>query len=142
VSTLFKSAAVFLAVAVLAEFIAGVRAEGWGALPILMGEVARAVVLTVLLWAGGDLVRLLLQIGKDLRAERVLLARIAHRTPALGAAITSPREIYLEGGLSAEADPESETGAVAPDGVLPVWGRGDEVSRGDADGGRRGEAAA
>jgi hypothetical protein len=83
VSILFKSAAVFLAVAIFAEFIAGIRADGWVVMPFLLGELARATVLGVILWAGGDLVRLLLQIGRDLRAERILLARIAHRTPGL-----------------------------------------------------------
>jgi len=83
VATLFKSAAVFLLVAIFAECIAGVRADGWSVLPYLLGELARATVLAILLWAGGDLIRLLLQIGRDLRAERVLLARIAYRTSSV-----------------------------------------------------------
>lgn len=84
VSTLFRSAAIFLAVAVFAEFIAGLRAEGWDLLPFLLGELARATVISILLWGGGDLIRLLLQLGRDLRAGRVLLARMVDRTPALG----------------------------------------------------------
>jgi hypothetical protein len=79
--TLFKAAAVFLAVALIGEFIAGLRFEGTEALPTLLGELARTAVLAVVLWGGGDLVRLLIQLGNDIRAERILLARLVHRTP-------------------------------------------------------------
>lgn len=80
--TLFKAAAVFLAVAIVGEFIAGLRFNGAGALPTLLGELARTIVLAVVLWGGGDLVRLLIQLGNDVRAERILLSRLVHRTPA------------------------------------------------------------
>lgn len=162
VSTLLKSAAVFLAVAVLAECIAGIRAEGWSALPILLGEVARATVLTILLWAGGDLVRLLLQIGKDLRAERVLLARIAHRTSPLEMAgdPSSPEALFVGADHSGEAE-SAVVGAVADDAmdgvvgdsavgggaagserIRPAWGRGDLASPGDGESSQPGGAAA
>src|SRR5690606_11970293 len=80
--TLFKAAAVFLAVAIVGEFIAGLRFNGAGALPTLLGELARTIVLAVVLWGGGDLARLLIQLGNDVRAERILLSRLVHRTPA------------------------------------------------------------
>lgn len=79
VGILFKGAAVFLGVALLAEFIAGLNLEGMAALPTLLGEAARTLVLAVVLWGGGDLVRLLIHLGHDVRAERVLLSRIAFR---------------------------------------------------------------
>lgn len=81
VGTLFKAAAVFLAVAIIGEFIAGLRMEGTRVLPMLLGELARTTVLAVVLWGAGDLVRLLIQLGNDVRAERILLARLVHRTP-------------------------------------------------------------
>ena len=81
VGTLFKSAAVFLAIAVVGEFMAGLRFEGTRALPILMGELARTVVLAVVLWGAGDLTRLVITVGNDIRAERILLARLLSRTP-------------------------------------------------------------
>jgi hypothetical protein len=81
VGTMFKAAAIFLAVAIVGEFVAGIRFEGWAALPVLLGELARTVVLAVLMWGGGDLVKLLIQLGNDIRAERILLARLVHRTP-------------------------------------------------------------
>lgn len=83
VGTLFKAAAIFLAVAILGEFIAGLRMYGMGTLPELLGELAKTIVVAVVLWGGGDLVRLLIQLGHDIRAERILLARLVHRTPPL-----------------------------------------------------------
>ncbi|HUF51925.1 MAG TPA: hypothetical protein VMN60_13965 [Longimicrobiales bacterium] len=80
--TLFKAAAVFLAIAIIGEFIAGLRFHGATALPELLGRLARTFVLAVVLWGGGDLVRLLIQLGNDVRAERILLSRLVHRTPA------------------------------------------------------------
>ena len=81
VGTLFKAAAIFLAVALVGEFIAGLRVNGAGYLPVLLGDMARTVVLAVLMWGGGDLVRLMVQLGNDVRAERILLSRLVHRTP-------------------------------------------------------------
>jgi hypothetical protein len=81
VGTLFKAAAIFLAVALVGEFIAGLRVNGASYLPVLLGDMARTVVLAVLMWGGGDLVRLMVQLGNDVRAERILLSRLVHRTP-------------------------------------------------------------
>jgi hypothetical protein len=83
VGTLFKAAAIFLSVAVVGQFVAGLRGNGFSILPALLGELARTIVLALVLWGGGDLVRLLIQLGHDIRAERILLARLVHRTPAL-----------------------------------------------------------
>lgn len=81
VSTLFKAAAVFVFVALAAEFVAGLRLAGSTALPMLLGETAQTVVLAVVLWGGGDLVRLLVDMGHDLRAQRILMVRLLSRTP-------------------------------------------------------------
>jgi hypothetical protein len=81
-STLFKAAAIFLAVAVIGEFIASVNYNGRSAISSGLGELARTTVLAVVLWGAGDLVRLLIALGHDVRAERILLSRLVHRTPA------------------------------------------------------------
>jgi hypothetical protein len=81
VATLFKAAAVFIFVALAAEFVAGLRLTGAAALPGLLAETARTAVLAVVLWGGGDLVRLLVDMGHDLRAQRVLMVRLLSRTP-------------------------------------------------------------
>lgn len=82
VGTLFKAAAVFLLVALLGEFVAGLRVEGPRVLSVLLGNAARMVVFAVVLWGVGDLVRLLVHLGNDVRAERILLSRLVDRTPA------------------------------------------------------------
>ncbi len=83
VGTLFKAAAVFLFVAVIGQFVADLRYHGAVQLPVILGELARTLVFAVVLWGGGDLVRLMVQLGNDVRAERILLARLVHRTPSL-----------------------------------------------------------
>ncbi len=71
----------FVFVALAAEFVAGLRLAGTTALPTLLGETAQTVVLAVVLWGGGDLVRLLVDMGHDLRAQRILMVRLLSRTP-------------------------------------------------------------
>ena len=102
-STLFKAAAIFLAVAVIGEFIAGLNYNGMAALSTGLGQVARTTVLAVVLWGAGDLVRLLIQLGHDVRAERILLSRLVHRTP--------PRS-------SEERDAAEPAGALNPGSLL------------------------
>ncbi|MEN8374486.1 MAG: hypothetical protein ABFS34_03475 [Gemmatimonadota bacterium] len=80
VGTVSKAAAIFLLVALLGQFVAGLRENGVAELPFLLGETARTFVLMVVLWGAGDLVRLLVDAGHDLRAQRVLLTRLEWRT--------------------------------------------------------------
>jgi len=110
--TLFKSAAVFLAVAIIGEFVAGLRFEGTAALPVLLGELARTVVLAVVLWGAGDLVRLVITVGNDIRAERILLARLVYRTPPRpGTAPATPQSTEAEEVPPAVLDPSLGTDA-------------------------------
>jgi hypothetical protein len=91
-------------VALAAEFVAGLRLAGAAALPGLLGETARTAVLAVVLWGGGDLVRLLVDMGHDLRAQRVLMVRLLSRTP---------KRLYDEG--EDEVDEEAEELNIHPD---------------------------
>lgn len=86
VATLFKAAAVFLVVAMVGESVAGLKVAGTEAIPLLLGEVARTLVFIVVLWGAGDLVRLFVDLGHDIRAQRVLLARLAYRAQNPGGA--------------------------------------------------------
>lgn len=79
VARLFKVAAMVVVVALIAEIVAGVVLEGAGALLPLMAEVIRGVVLASILWGAGDLTLLLIDVGHDVRAARVLLGRISVR---------------------------------------------------------------
>jgi hypothetical protein len=52
-------------------------AQGTASIPTLLGEISRLIVLAGLLWGSGDLALLLIDIGHDVRATRILLGRQA-----------------------------------------------------------------
>jgi hypothetical protein len=76
-SKLFKLMAVVLLLLLLSEIITGLIAQGTSAIPTLLGEISRLVVLAGLLYGSGDLALLLIDIGHDIRATRILLGRQA-----------------------------------------------------------------
>jgi hypothetical protein len=77
-SKLFKLMGVVLALLLVAEVVTGVVAQGSAAIPTLLGEASRLIVLAGLLWGVGDLAILLIDVGHDVRAARILLARQTH----------------------------------------------------------------
>jgi hypothetical protein len=78
-SRLFKLMAIVLILLLVSEVITGLVASGLDALPTLLGEVSRLVVFAGLLWGSGDLAILLIDMGHDLRATRILIGRqLAH----------------------------------------------------------------
>jgi hypothetical protein len=77
-SKLFRFMAIILVVLLIAEVATGLYAQGSGALPTLLGEASRLIVLAGVLWGTGDLAHLLIDMGHDVRAGRILMARIAH----------------------------------------------------------------
>lgn len=83
VGTVSKAAAIFLLVALLGQFVAGLRENGVADLPYLLGETAQTFVLMIVLWGGGDLVKLLVDVGHDIRAQRIMLMRLEWRTRGL-----------------------------------------------------------
>jgi hypothetical protein len=84
VARLFKIAAMVVIVALTAEIVAGLMLEGVSAILPLVTEVIRGVVLAAVLWGGGDLTLLLIDVGHDVRAARVLLGRLSARSPLDG----------------------------------------------------------
>ena len=63
----------------VAEVVTGFIKQGRASIPTLLGEMSRLIVLAGLLWGTGDLAILLIDIGHDVRAARILLGRqIAH----------------------------------------------------------------
>jgi hypothetical protein len=90
VGTVSKAAAVFLLIALLGQFVAGLRENGIAELPFLLGETAQTFVLMIVLWGGGDLVKLLVDVGHDIRAQRILLMRLEWRTRGLFEAEEEP----------------------------------------------------
>lgn len=84
VARLFRFAAKVVAVALVFEVIAGISLEGSYALLPLIAEVIRGIILAAVLWGVGDLTTLLVGVGGDARAARVLLGRISARTGPAG----------------------------------------------------------
>ncbi|MDB4914115.1 MAG: hypothetical protein JWM95_1759 [Gemmatimonadetes bacterium] len=74
-SKLFKLMGVILLLLLLAEVVTGMMAQGTAAIATLLGEASRLIVLAGLLWGVGDLAILLIDVGHDVRAGRILLAR-------------------------------------------------------------------
>jgi len=100
-SKLFKLMGIVLLLLLVAEIITGVVAQGSAAIPTLLGEASRLIVLAGVLWGVGDLAVLMVDIGHDVRAARIMLARQSHSLtpsapgsratePANGAAMTEP----------------------------------------------------
>ena len=77
-SKLFRFMAVILILVLVAEVITGFYTQGSAALPTLLGETSRLIVLAGVLWGTGDLAHLLIDVGHDVRAARILVARVAH----------------------------------------------------------------
>lgn len=77
-SKLFKLMGVILGLLLIAEIVTGFMAQGSAAVATLLGEASRLIVLAGLLWGIGDLAILLIDVGHDVRAARILLARQNH----------------------------------------------------------------
>ena len=74
-SKLFRFMAVVLLLVLVAEIATGLYTQGMAAIPTLLGEASRLVVLAGVLWGTGDLAHLLIDVGHDVRAGRILMAR-------------------------------------------------------------------
>jgi hypothetical protein len=90
-SKLFRFMAVILIMLLIAEVATGIYTQGSAAVPTLLGEASRLIVLAGVLWGTGDLAHLLIDVGHDVRAARILVARVAHNGKAPAPAARSAR---------------------------------------------------
>jgi hypothetical protein len=76
-SKLFRLIAIILLLLLVAEIVTGFTTQGSAAIPTLLGEASRLIVLAGALWGIGDLAILMIDVGHDVRAARVYLLRMA-----------------------------------------------------------------
>jgi hypothetical protein len=76
IARLFKVLAVLMILMLIGEVVTGLATEGKAAVITLLGEATRLLVLSGLMWAGGDITVLLIDAGHDLRVIRILLGRV------------------------------------------------------------------
>ena len=117
-SKLFRFMGVIMVLLLVAEVATGVYTQGSAAIPTLLGEASRLIVLAGVLWGTGDLALLLIDVGHDVRAARILVARVAHHAKVPPLTVTS--------GPSASA---SERGGRSVDEVVPLADRPISVAR-------------
>jgi hypothetical protein len=80
-STLFRIMAGLLVLLLIAEGVASAVALGRSALPTILAQASRLLVMAGILWGIGDLALLLIDVGHDVRATRILLGRQASHEP-------------------------------------------------------------
>lgn len=83
IARLFKVLAIMLLVLLVAEVVLGLIQVGTGALPNLLVEATRILVFAGLLWGAGDLALMLVETNHDLRATRILVARLHNQVQRL-----------------------------------------------------------
>ncbi len=74
-SKLFRMIAIVLVLLLIAEVTTGLITQGTDSISTLLSEVSRLIVLAGLLWGVGDLAILLIDVGHDVRAARILIGR-------------------------------------------------------------------
>ena len=77
-SKLFRLIAIILLLLLVAEVVTGLTTQGSASIPTLLGEASRLIVLAGALWGVGDLAILMIDVGHDVRAARILLSRQVH----------------------------------------------------------------
>lgn len=83
IARLFKFLAVLVLLILVAEVALGLVEAGAAAIPNLLVESTRLLVFAAFLWAGGDVALMLVETNHDLRATRILVARLIGEVEAL-----------------------------------------------------------
>jgi hypothetical protein len=77
IARLFKALAVLIVILLVAELVIGLMQQGQQALPTLMVEATRLVVLAGVLWGVGDIALMLIESNHDLRATRLMVWQLS-----------------------------------------------------------------
>ena len=102
-STLFRIMAGLLVLLLIAEAVASSIALGRSALPTILAQASRLLVMAGILWGIGDLAILLIDVGHDVRATRILLGRHSTHEHAPAAAHDDASASDRRHGRAAEA---------------------------------------
>ncbi len=76
IARLFKVLAVLVLIVMIFETILGLMRDGMASLPTIITEVTQLLVISGVMWAAGDIMVLLIDMGHDIRVARILLGRI------------------------------------------------------------------
>lgn len=107
-STVVHVSAVVILLLALGQFAAWWldRPPGGAGMGLLVGDTIRLIVLSALLWAAGDVIRLVVKTHYDIRAARILLARQTYMMRHMGVASGElPAAAEPVGARRAEDDP-------------------------------------
>jgi hypothetical protein len=85
-STVVHVSSIVILVLALGQFIAWWldRPPGGAGMGLLVGDTIRLIVLSALLWAAGDVIKLVIKTHYDVRAARILLARQTYMMHQMG----------------------------------------------------------
>ena len=112
-SKLFKVMGIVIALLLVAEIATGLSQVGTAAIPTLLGEASRLLVLAGMLWGVGDLALLLIDVGHDVRAGRVLLSRQTYHM------VQRDRVETKSAGIAGRLDARDAAAAASSDRVVP-----------------------
>ena len=76
IARLFKVLAGLMIIMMIGEVVTGLATDAAASLPTLIAEVTQMLVLAGVMWAGGDVTLLLIDMGHDIRVSRILLGRL------------------------------------------------------------------
>jgi hypothetical protein len=78
IARLFKVLAVLMMILLIGEIVVTITTEGAFPMWELIGRVTQLLMISGVMWGGGDITMLLIDAGHDLRVARILLGRINH----------------------------------------------------------------
>jgi hypothetical protein len=111
-SKLFRFMSVILVFLLVAEVITGIYTQGSASIPTLLGEASRLIVLAGVLWGTGDLANLIIDVGHDVRAARILVSRVTYAKgvsmPRVSGASSADRQITPRPNLADRVDTGDE----------------------------------